>query len=233
MQKTMICLARPDDQPRDEWHASVRDLVSARTFEFRACSLCIPDEQVAAAHLLEMKNTQHPKDAVISIWSNDAFQLEEFLSELADSCQLQAYAVVESEPLAREQKVGRTAGMCQVAFIKKPTAMEKQDWFSLWLGDHTKVAIETQSTFGYRQNVVAVPLPLHCPQAPAWPLMDAIVEENFPSIAMTSREAFFDAEGDSEKFEKNQQLMMQSCFKFIDFEAFDCVPMSEYLLKTI
>ena len=249
MQKTMICLARPAlarpalARPAlaraevaraaeiDTWQQQLRALVTDYASLFLGCSMCIPDKQVAPAHLLEMKNTQHPKDAVVSIWSDNISQLDEFMSELRTLGELQAYGVFESAPIPRQSSLGRTEGMCQIAFIKKPAAMENRDWQHIWLGNHTQIAIDTQSTFAYRQNIVAVPLPLDSASTPNWPLMDAIVEENFPAEAMTSRDVFFDSENDPVRFESNQQIMLESCFKFIDFDAFDCVPMSEYTLK--
>jgi len=234
MQKTMICLAKPDVQEWLVWNASILQLLNQHADKFAACSVGLVDEEVTPAHLLKMEYTEHPKDAVVSVWSDNAYSFDNFFQAISKIAEYQAYGVMESAALVREAKVGRTEGMCQIAFIKRPTALEVGDWLHLWLGKHTKVAIETQSTFGYRQNVVAAPLPLNSnsDKENKWPLMDAIVEENFPAIAMTSREAFFDSEGNKEQFEERQQIMMQSCFKFIDFECFDCVPMSEHIVKT-
>ena len=227
----MLCLKRPEAIDKQAWNAQVADLAANLTADTFACSFAVNDSDVADAHLLEMKFTQHPNDAVLSIWVEHAYDLENVYAKARELGELQAYAVSESAALPNRFKVGRVEGMCQIAWIKRPETQTVTDWLNAWLGNHTKVAIDTQSTFGYRQNVIATALPLNRPEPAKWPLMDAIVEENFPAIAMTSREAFFAAEGDAEKFERHQQVMMQSCANFIDFECFDCVPMSQYVLK--
>jgi hypothetical protein len=230
MQKIMICIARPKEELQATWNIAAASLFTSLSETHTNCSYTIADSDVAPAHLLEMNNTAHPKDAVVSLWVDHAYDLESIYLKVANLGLFQAYAVMESEPLNRERSLGRVDGMCQVALIKTPASMLKQDWLDIWLGDHTRIAIDTQSTFGYRQNVVVTPLPLATSNKPEWPLVDAIVEENFPAIAMTDRHVFFDSAGNPEQFEERQQAMMQSCFRFIDFEAFDCVPMSEYLL---
>lgn len=231
MQKTLICLKR-DEHDAKQWNHQLVTFIESKASQFIRCSYALRDEDVAPAHLLEMINTGHPCDALLSIWSENTFDHAAFFTQISSLGDYQAYGVLESAPLVNEQLVGRVPGMCQVAFIRKPQEQTRSDWLSAWLGDHTKVAIDTQSTFGYRQNIVATVMPYKSAQYhPSWPLMDAIVEENFPALAMTSREAFFAAEGDAEKFEKHQQIMMQSCGRFIDFSAFDCVPMSQYLVK--
>lgn len=231
MQKVMVCLQRPESVEQSAWNTQIKELMEAPTDGGTLCSYAVVDQDVAAAHLLEMRNTKHPKDALLSIWTDNASLLESFFKDVKTLGKFQAYAVMESTAITHKPSPGRVDGMCQVALLKKPEAQSRHAWQQAWLGDHTQIAIDTQSTFAYRQNVVALTLPLIQTTESEWPLMDAIVEENFPAIAMTSREAFFAAEGDPEKFERHQQIMMQSCFKFIDFEAFDCVPMSQYIVR--
>ena len=74
--------------------------------------------------------------------------------------------MVESEPLRNQavhpsQPGERVYGMCHVVFFRKPEAMARDQWLQVWQGSHTAVAIETQSTFGYRQNVVVRTLDAH------------------------------------------------------------------------
>ena len=233
MQKLMACLQRPEGDDRQQWNARVAETIQAHASSFAACGYALVDEDVAPAHLLEMRNTIHPNDAVLSSWSENFYALDDYLADLQDLGAVQVYSVTESTAIPCAMQPGRVEGMCQVAFLKKPAAQPLSDWLKAWLGDHTRVAIDTQSNFAYRQNLVSVPLPLAQNDQLDWPLMDAIVEENFPAIAMTSREAFFAAEDDPDKFEEHQQIMMQSCFKFIDFENFDCIPMSQIIIKSL
>ena len=111
-----------------------------------------------------------------------------------------------------------------MAFLQRPERLTKEEWLSIWQLSHTQVAIETQSTFGYRQNLI------EDFYGDNDYLLDAIVEENFPPEAMTSDHAFYDADNEIE-LEKRQERMMTSCARFIDFDRIAVVPMSEYLVK--
>ena len=138
------------------------------------------------------------------------------------------FGVSEKEPLPNKKhpaKVGqRVHGFCQVAFLQRPDRLMKEEWLSIWQQSHTQVAIETQSTFAYKQNLIE---DFYGNNGYS---LDAIVEENFPPEAMISDHAFYDAEDDIE-LEKRQERMMTSCARFIDFDRIDVVPMSEYLVK--
>jgi hypothetical protein len=61
------------------------------------------------------------------------------------------------------------------------------------------------------------------------PHVDAIIEENFPAAAISSQQAFYDAVGDEEKMQANQQAMIDSVVRFIDFDRIDVLPASEYI----
>lgn len=214
------------------WSDALRGLLEANARLCFGCAYSVADDAVLPAKSLELINTSHPKDAVLSIWVDSAHELGGFFSQVSEMGAYQAYGVMESAALPHQPKPGKVAGMCQIALLKKPKTQSRLDWLEAWLNHHTIVAINTQANFAYHQNVVAVPLlPKH--KEPSWPLMDAIVEENFPAKAMTSREVFFNAGGDPAKLERHQQEMMNSCIKFIDFECFDCVPMSQYIVKNL
>jgi hypothetical protein len=138
--------------------------------------------------------------------------------------------VAEAEPLIPEQThpcaAGeRLYGMCHVVFLKKPAGQSREDWLAVWKDSHTQIAIDTQSTFGYRQNVIVRAMGDHTVPC------DAIVEEHFPSQAMASDHAFYDAEGNDALLQERMTAMMESVGRFVDFEHLDVLPMSEYLIK--
>lgn len=233
MLKALFCLRCVDKKQREEWHESLRELAMRNSQTILRLEVCCADKHVNAAHLLEMTFTEHPKDALVTAWANSLDEFDALSDSLHGFGECQSYMVAESNVIATPSAPGRVEGWCQVAFLKKPETLSHAQWLNIWLGSHTQIAIDTQSTFGYRQNIVVGALPLSDEAMDKqWPLMDAIVEENFPTEAMQSREVFFDAEGDPEKFERHQQIMMESSFRFIDFENFDCVPMSQYVLKS-
>ncbi|MBP1685510.1 MAG: hypothetical protein H6Q33_1653, partial [Deltaproteobacteria bacterium] len=106
-----------------------------------------------------------------------------------------------------------------------PPRLRYEHWRDLWLDGHTPIGIETQSNFGYRQNIVVRRLTYGAPPC------DGIVEENFPAAAMTSPHAFYDAVGDEARYQARLQRMMESCHRFIDFDKIDVIIASEYVMK--
>lgn len=227
MYKNMICLKRPASLSPDQFSLRLQEYLQGFCNRFAQLSLAVVDAGVAAATPSAMVRSSHPNDAVVSIWCEHILGQEDFVSGLdAVAAARQSYAVVEMIPKGIVRQPGRVAGMCQIAFLQMPPRLAREEWLKIWLQSHTQVAIETQSTFSYRQNIVAIP-----ESGGEWPQYDAIVEENFPAAALTDRLAFFAASGDKEKFRKNQDRMVESCLRFIDFDRFECVPMSEYILK--
>lgn len=190
------------------------------------------DSAVAAAKCRRMESHAPLPDAAISLWVDSAQaarQWEPTLDALA-GCRT-GYLVAEAEPLVTGKthpaaSGERLYGMCQVVFFRKPERMEREDWLKAWKGSHTRVAIDTQSTFGYRQNVVVRTL------TPETLYFDAIVEENFPPEAMASDHAFYNTGGDEVLLQQNMAAMMESVSRFIDFEHIDVVPMSEYVFES-
>ena len=116
----------------------------------------------------------------------------------------------------------RTVGTVQLCTFKNRHDLDRATFIKRWLGDHTAVAVETQSTFGYYQNLVAADC--HAP-------FDALVEEHFPIEAATSAEVFFDAAGNPEKLQKNVARMMASCERFIQQDTINVIHMSEYKIQ--
>jgi len=140
-----------------------------------------------------------------------------------------AYLVTESQPLRNERYPPmpgqRSYGFAQIALLKKPQRLGYAEWLANWHDGHTPVAIETQSTFEYIQNVVVRAL------TPGARPYDAIVEECFPPSAMSDPHAFFDAVGDPEKFQRNLDRMMASVGRFLDLGTIDVLATSQYRIS--
>lgn len=194
----------------------------------RVLRLAVADSAVEPAADKRLASTGPLPDALLSLWLDDAWQRPEPAqlapTLVATSC---AYLVTEAEPLLNSTQPpeanGRIPGFCQVAMLQRPPRLNEEDWLEIWKGSHGEVAVRTQSTFGYRQNLVARALDNGA-------LLHAIVEENFPAAAMTSAHAFY-AAGDDATLAAHQTAMMESCARFIDFDKIDVVPMSEYLFS--
>jgi len=233
MEKMMYLLWKPETESPGQFRERLLGDVSRQLIELGAHKLrvSVVDEAVVPADRLRMVSSRPPISGVVSIWvdtANNRKPLEEVLQSAVP--RLAGYLVTESEPIVNTRHVvpdgERTPGMNQVVLLKRPGRISYEHWLEVWLGSHTQVAIDTQSTFGYRQNVIVRPLTY------AAPTYDAIVEENFPEGAMTDAEVFYDSVGNREQLKQRGQQMMESCARFIDFDKIDCTPTSEYIMKS-
>jgi len=193
--------------------------------------ISVVDDDVAPAEPLRIIASKPPVDAIISMWVDTAIHrspLEEIIEKA--TVRMVGYLVTESIPLmdpkANVAERQRVPGMNSVVFLTRPARLSYEEWMTIWQGSHAQIAMDIQSTFGYKQNVIVRPLTY------AAPPYDAIVEENFPAEAMTDSQVFYDAVGDDEKRRKNEQKMIESCMRFIDFDKLDRIPMSEYVVKS-
>ena len=195
--------------------------------------LCVADSAVAAAAGRRIESQPPVPDAMLSLWVDFAGAAQQW-EPLIDAHvhRSAAYLVAEAEPLVNQARHPsmpgeRVYGMCHVVFMSPPATMDSQQWLAVWKDSHTQVAIDTQSTFGYRQNLVVRRLSENAPAC------HALVEENFPPEAMTSDHAFYATDGNEEILRQHMTAMMESCSRFIDFEKIDVIPMSEYLIKPL
>jgi hypothetical protein len=186
------------------------------------------------ARLIRLVATEPQMEAVVSMWvdsANDALRrpFEDLLHGAAD--RIAGYLVTESEPLPNSAHPAppgeRTFGFANLAFLRRPAALPYDEWLDLWLNHHTQLAIDTQSTFGYVQNVVVRRLTADGPP------FDAIVEELFPPDALTDLHSFFDADDDDEKLSRNMALMDESTTRFGANQSVDVVPTSRYVIMTL
>jgi len=190
----------------------------------------IADEFLDVPGGLQPMFRQQPSvQGIFNIWVDTSFwrqPLEQLLAQHVAG--FHGYSVVESKPLVNTQRSAqpgqRLDALSQIVFLEKPEAMEHQAWLADWLNRHTRVAIDTQSTFGYVQNVVLRPL---TPNAPA---THGIIEELFPFEAFTSPHAFYDAVGDEETLKRHFKAMMDSCASFIDRDRMDIIHTSQYII---
>lgn len=223
--------SQSSDQLRDELLAATNVLGSA--VGVRGMRLTVADSDVAAASAKRITSSESLPDAVLSVWVNYASgraSVEAILRPLVE--RLDCYLVTEAEPLAHSRypqlSGSRLEGMCQVVFLGRPAKLDEEQWLTIWKESHGPIAIDTQSTFGYRQNVIQRSLSAGAPEH------HAMIEENFPAEAMTSDYAFYGVQdGDDAALAANMTAMMESCARFIDFKKIDVIPMSEYLLKPL
>jgi hypothetical protein len=94
-----------------------------------------------------------------------------------------------------------------------------------WRVERTPVALETQRTFGYVQNLVVEALTRDQPR------VDALVEEWFPMAARTDLHEFFGSDGDHAELERRMGEMARSTARFGADRDLDVVPTSRYAAR--
>lgn len=236
MEKVIYCIERATDQDIAGFSEQLRDDVTSRLIEAGAhgVQVNIADDDVAPAAGYRITSSTGLPDAIVSVWLDTAIgrfrePIDDALAPVSRT--MAAYLVTESVPIPNVrfpvEPGERTRGMAQIAFLQRPTGQSTEEWLGIWLDSHTQIAIETQDTFLYVQNVVTRVL---SEGSTPW---HAIVEEGFPSAAMTDPHVFFDAVGDDERLARNQEVMFESVQRFIDLSKIDVVPTSRYVMRSI
>lgn len=187
----------------------------------------VRDEQVAGA-MIDVRVTELPVLAVVRtrVPVASATACAELLAALEALGPVSAWSVTASEPLPAPAPGpdGRCEGMANIAFLRRPGRIGREEWLRVWLEEHTRVAIDTQSTTSYTQHVVVRAL------TPDAPRIDGIVEEVFPAEAATDLGVFFDARGDDERMTANMRAMTASTARFLDDGTVDAVPTGRYVV---
>jgi hypothetical protein len=227
MEKVIAVLMRPE--PDDDWCDRQRGPVAGALLRLGIAGLAVNVRDSAVGHsLMTLTTLDPPVAAVVSMWTQQCYgaQMTEALKLLGAECEhLAAYLVTESVPLPAPLELGsRTTGLANIALLRRPDELDQATWLNRWQLNHTRVAIETQSTFGYTQNWVVRTL---TPDAPG---IAGIVEELFPAEAITDLQAFFGA-ADDQQLQDRLGQMIASTSAFGANENIDTVPTSRYVLK--
>ena len=231
MEKVLYLLNAGEGTSGDALREQLVDDVAPRLLSAGAhqAQVNVMDSGVEAAAGSRLRSGTGPcPDAMVSLWVDSAnaplrAAYDEVLREV--DADVTAYLVTESAPLPGNPVEGRRPGYTQVSFVQRPERLDEQSWLAHWHDHHTQVAIDTQATSRYLQNLVVRPL------TPGAPPCTAVVEESFPEEAMTDQSVFFDAIGDDERRQANADALMASVMAFLDFDLIDVVPTSEYTVS--
>lgn len=228
MEKVIVVLRATDRG--DHWCARQRGPVAEAILRLGVPGLAVNVRDGAVRDsLMTLTTLDPPVAAVVSLWTQQCYgdQVAAALRLLDAECELlAAYLVTESVPLPAPLEIGeRTRGLANIALLRQPAGLDPASWLSRWQNDHTPVAIETQSIFGYTQNAVVRAL------TPDAPVIDGIVEELFPAGAISDLKAFFGAADDAD-LQDRLSRMIASTSAFGANENIDTVPTSRYVRKT-
>ncbi len=184
--------------------------------------LNLDDDDVARAMRL---STAEPISAIVSTWSGggtDPAAVAAVLGRVAG--RVAGWRVDERRRLDPPEVPDgeRADALANIALIRRPAELPEDEWLRRWLVEHTPVAIRTQATFGYVQNIVVEAV------TPGAPAVSALVEELFPSAGMTDQHAFYGSGGDEAELSRRFGTLMASVARIGADRDLDLVPSSRY-----
>ena len=193
-------------------------------------TVLVSDEHAEAVAKARITKMDDPIAGVLSCWLpcvDDHGKVEAVLR--GETSRTAGYLVTESEVLRntthRPERAGdRTPGTTMLALLEKPERLAFDEWIAIWHGRHSPLALEIQCTYLYVRNVVQRGL---TPGAPPW---RGLVEEGFPTPAVTDPMLWYVANGDAAKLRENVGKMVASCRAFLDLDRVESHPLSEYVL---
>jgi hypothetical protein len=163
--------------------------------------------------------------ALVSAWTDgDPAAAVDVVSDAAEEPAPHAYRVREHirlDPLPVPDGT-RSDALADIALLRRPESMPRAEYLRYWLVHHTPIAIRTQNTVAYIQNVVEEAL------TPSAPDIAAVVEEHFPMAAMTDPHAFYGSGGDKTELDRRITELMASVARFGADTGLDLVPTSRY-----
>jgi hypothetical protein len=189
----------------------------------RRLQVNVTDEPVAGA--MRIDHLDDPIAGFVTVWDADPDAVAEVLRTVATG--VHAYAVDERRRLDPPEAWdgSRADALANVAVLRRPDELDQQEWLHRWMVDHTAVGIRTQATFGYIQNIVANAVTTDAPR------IDGIVEELFPSAAVTDMHAFYGSGGDDAELGRRITVLMASVDRIGADRQIDLVPTSRYLYE--
>jgi len=192
----------------------------------RRLQLNLDDADVAPA----MRIATGPDNigAVISVWSDDDASDAVSAALREATPRLAGWEVDQRLPIPPPESPHgeRMDALANVAVLRRPEDLPREEWLHRWLVDHTPIAISTQATFGYVQNVVVRPVTDDPPR-----VVDALVEELFPSAGMVDMHAFYGSGGDDTELNDRLTRLMSSVARIGFDHDIDLVPSSRYVYE--
>ena len=190
----------------------------------RRLQLNLDDADVAPAMRIAT-GTEHI-GAIISVWADSDAEVTEALG--GATTRLAGWEVDERLPIPPpESPQGvRMEALANVAVLKRPDDLDRDEWLHRWLVDHTPIAIATQASFGYMQNIVSRQVTDDPPRQ-----VDALVEELFPSAGMVDMHAFYGSGGNDTELNDRLTRLMASVARIGFDHDIDLVPGSRYVYE--
>lgn len=192
----------------------------------RRLQLNLDDAECAPAFRMA---TGEPISAIVSTWSEATTVAPGAVAAAlaAHAGRIAGWRVEERRRLDPPEVADgeRADALANVALIRRPHELEPEEWLRRWMVEHTPVAIRTQATFGYVQNVVVEPV------TPDAPYLSGLVEELFPTAGMTDVHAFYGSGGDDAELRRRLDQLMASVARIGADRDLDLVPSGRYAYR--
>lgn len=228
MEKVIIALRATGSD--DNWVQRMRGPVAAQLADLDLPGIVLNLRDAAVRKsMMTLTTLDPPVQGFVSLWIQQHYgaQIGAAMDVLAHEAEtLAAYLVTESVPMPPPASPPgeRAPGLANVALLRRPEDMNEANWLQRWHGDHTPVAIATQSTFGYVQNYVVRALTADAPP------LSAIVEELFPIEAVDSLHAFFGAADDADLADRMGKMVASTSAFGANVDV-DTVPTGRYVIR--
>ena len=184
----------------------------------------VADEEVERA--MRISTFEPGIDGFATVWTATTSVAQDLVAALHDvGDRVVGWEVEERRPIEPpdEWDGSRLDGLANIAVLRRPEELTQEEWLRRWREDHTPVAIATQATFGYVQNLVVAPLTEETPE------VSGLVEELFPTAAIDDMHAFYGTEGDAAELSSRLERLMASVARIGADRDLDLVPTSRYL----
>ena len=184
----------------------------------------VADEPVERA--MRISTFEPGIDGFASVWTatdSVAPDVAAALQEVAD--RVVGWEVEERRPIdpPEEWDGSRLDGLANIVVLRRPAELTQEEWLQRWRVDHTPIAIATQATFGYLQNLVVSRVTEETPE------VSGVVEELFPTAAIDDMHAFYGSDGDDAELSSRLDRLMASVARIGADRDLDLVPTSRYL----
>jgi hypothetical protein len=232
VEKLIYVIWRPEGRVMADLRAELLGPIAALLAEAgaRRTKVLLADEWTEPVARARIARSRPPIAGAVSCWLDCVDRrrpLEAALGSVA--ARLAGYLVTESVPIAntthRAPLGERTPGTTMLSLLERPARLEPDAWLGFWNEFHTPMASEVQCTYLYLRHAVVRRLQL---DAPPWA---GIVEEGFPTEAVTDPMLWYRAGGSQERLRENLGRMLASVRSFLDPERVESLPMSEYLVS--
>jgi len=145
------------------------------------------------------------------------------LTSMADCLGGSLYRCFGRTPVTPQLEVGKPfEGTMQLCCFQRKENLSDATLRSRWFEQHTGIAIETQQTLGYRQNLVV---------ESGEPFFDGIVEEYFSYEAATDMTAFFAEGHDETRMWQHIEVLTKSSESFLDLNKSEVIHLTDTRLR--